>query len=172
MKKIRVLYVFLCCAVFLYAQDKPLRFIELGFDVDAAFANSFVSVGDIFNKERTFALDLNELAEQDLGLGVNAKAAVVFNVNVNSGLGFGIFASVKADTLGMIPHDLLSLLAEGNANNSYLYSDTMRLNANIFADLGLRVYKRFDKLKLTVLPALFLPLAYIPEPSLLYTIDT
>ncbi|MDR2150581.1 MAG: hypothetical protein LBO67_07190 [Spirochaetaceae bacterium] len=172
MKKTPVLCLFLCAALFLYAEDKPLRFIELGVEADAAFANSFISVRDIFNKERTFVLDLNKLAEHDLGLMVTAKATVFFNLALNAGLGFGLFTSIKADTVGTLPRTVLSLIAHGNADNQYMYSDTMRLTANVFADMGVRVYKKFGKLKLTALPALFIPLVYMPEPSVVYSVDT
>ena len=171
MKKIYIIY--LCfCTVLLYAQDKPLRFIELGIDVDTAFANSFIHVNDVFNKERTLALDLNKLAQNDISFTAQAKAGFFFNVNINSGFSVGLNAQVKVDSLGTLPRTLLSLLAVGNVDNPYIYSDTMKLNANVFADLGLSVYKRFKKLKITVQPALFVPLIYMPEPSVLYSIDT
>jgi hypothetical protein len=167
----------LCVVIFgtavLYAHDKPLRFFELGLDVNAAVANSFLGISDVFNEDHKVALDLNQLARNDLSVNAGASADLFLNINLSSTLSFGIFAGLDVRTVGTIPQNLLSLLSDGNAEHAYLYNDSMDINANVFALAGARFSTYLgSRLKMSIAPAFFVPLVYMPKPSIRYTVDT
>ncbi|MDR3123622.1 MAG: hypothetical protein LBU16_07595 [Treponema sp.] len=167
MRKLAALLLF-GAALSLGAQDKPHRFVEAGFDANLSFANSYLRTGDVFREKIT--LDFTKLAgELGNGLGVLAGARGEAFVNFNLGAlwGFGLFAGVDALGQFKIPQSMIELLTEGNDPDE-IYSDDFGLGAAAFFETGFWASAKVRRIKFTVRPAYFLPLAYLNKPRVNY----
>jgi hypothetical protein len=166
-KKLAAL-ILLGSALSLWAQDKPRRFIEAGFDAGGSFANSYLRTSDVF-KER-ITLDISQMAD-DLGDGLailfDAHGEAFVNFNLGALWGFGFF--VGLDSLGQfkIPQSMVELLSEGN-NPDKTYSDNLGLGAAAFLETGFWTSAKIRRIKFTIRPAYFLPLAYLSKPRANY----
>jgi hypothetical protein len=171
MKRISVVVLFLC-TLSLWAQDKPHRLIELGFDAGASFANSYLRAKDILRE--TVTLDVSQMAD-DLykGFGVlfDAHGKSFINVNLGASWGFGLFAGVDAVGQFKIPQSMVELLSRGNDLNKS-YSDNLGLGAASFLETGLWTSFKLRRIKFTVQPAYYVPLAYLGKPTVNYSFRT
>jgi hypothetical protein len=168
MKKLLALILF-GTALSLWAQDKPHRFVEAGFDANASFANSYLRTGDVFGERIT--LDISKMAgELGNGLGVffDSRGEVFVNFNLGAVWGFGFFAGVDALGQFKVPQSLVELLSEGNELDK-TYSDDLGLGAVAFFETGFWASAKVRRIKFTVRPAYFLPLAYVSKPRVNYT---
>jgi hypothetical protein len=160
------------CTLSLRAQDKPYRLIELGFDAGASFANSYLSMKDILRE--TVTLDLSRMTG-DLynGLGVffDAQGKAFINVNLGVSWGFGLFVGVDAMGQFKIPQSMVELLSLGNDLNKS-YSDDLGLGAASFLETGFWTSLKFRRIKFTVQPAYYVPLAYLGKPTVDYFFRT
>jgi hypothetical protein len=155
-------------ALSLWAQDKPHRFVETGVDVHGSFANSYLRTGDVFKEK--IVIDVSKMAGDlgnGLGLFLDAHAKTFINFNLGAVWGFGLFTGV--DVLGQfnIPQSMVELLSEGNQLDK-TYSDSLGLGAAVFLETGLWASAKIRRIKFTVRPAYFLPLAYLSNPRVNY----
>ncbi|WP_010256338.1 hypothetical protein [Treponema primitia] len=168
MKKISAAILFLC-TLSLWAQDQSHRFIEWGFDVDASFANSYLGTRDIM--QETVTLDLSNISsELKNGFGVffDTHGRTFLNVNLGVNWGVGVFAGVDAMGQFKIPQSLMELLTKGNSRKE-TYADNFGLGAASFLETGFWTSSRFRRIKFTVQPAYFVPLAYLGKPTVKYS---
>ncbi|MDR1249687.1 MAG: hypothetical protein LBK63_10325 [Treponema sp.] len=169
MKKLTAL-ILLGSAFSLWAQDKPHRFVETGFDIGGSFANSYLRTGDVFKEKIT--LDTSQMAG-DLGDGLallfDARGEAFVNFNLGTLWGFGFF--VGLDSLGQfkIPQSMIELLTEGN-DSGKTYTDNLGLGAAAFLETGFWASAKIRRIKFTIRPAYFLPLAYLNKPRANYTL--
>jgi hypothetical protein len=168
-KKLAAL-LFFCSTLSLWPQDKPHRFVETGFDVHGSFANSYLRTGDIF-KERIL-LDVSKMADDlgnGLGVFLDTRWELFLNLNLGALWGFGLFTGM--DGLGQvkIPQSMVELLAEGN-DPEKTYSDDFGLGAAVFYEAGFWVSAKIRRIKFTVRPAYYLPLVYLSNPRVDYSL--
>jgi hypothetical protein len=169
MKKLAALLLLFGFAVSLRAQDKPHRFVEAGFDAGASFANSYLRTGDVF-KER-ITLDVSKMAgELGNGLGILAGGygKAFLNFNLGALWGFGFFAGIDALGQFSIPQSMVELLSDGNDPDK-TYSEDFGLGAAVFLETGFWASSKIRRIKFTIRPAYFLPLAYLSSPRVNYT---
>jgi hypothetical protein len=152
----------------LWAQDKPHRFVETGFDVSGSFANSYLRTGDVFKEKIT--MDISKMAD-DLGNGLgvffDARGEIFLNLNLGSVWGFGFFTGMNALGQFKIPQSMVKLLAEGSRLDE-TYSDKLGLGAAAFLETGFWASAKIRRITFTVRPAYFLPLAYLSNPRVNY----
>ncbi|MDR2739789.1 MAG: hypothetical protein LBB68_08180 [Treponema sp.] len=167
MKRISVIVLFMC-TLSLRAQDKPHRLIELGFDAGASIANSYLIMKDILRE--TVTLDLSQMDDLYDGFSVlfNAHGKAFINVNLGVSWGFGLFAGADAMGQFKIPQSMVELLARGNDLNKS-YSDDLGLGAAAFLETGFWTSLKFRRIKFTVQPAYYVPLAYLGKPTVHYS---
>jgi hypothetical protein len=168
MKRLATLLLF-GFALSLWAQDKPHRLVEAGFDANLSFANSYMKAGDIFKEKIT--LDLSKMAgglRNGLGLFLGSRGEAFVNFNLGAVWGFGFFAGIDGMGQFKIPQSMVELLAEGNDLDK-TYSEDLGLGAAVFFETGFRVSAKIRRIKFTVRPAYFLPLAYLNKSRVHYT---
>jgi hypothetical protein len=166
-KKLAAL-ILLSSALSLWAQDKPRRFVEAGFDAGGSFANSYLRTGDIFKEKIT--LDTSQMAgdlRNGLAVLLDAHGEAFVNFNLGALWGLGFFAGL--DSLGQlrIPQSMIELLTKGNDPDKN-YSDNLGLGAAAFLETGFWASAKVRRIKFTVRPAYFLPLAYLSKPRVNY----
>ncbi|MDR2798608.1 MAG: hypothetical protein LBB80_09715 [Treponema sp.] len=156
----------------LYA-EKPRRFVEFGLDAGVGLANNLTGVRDIMKKN--IYLDLNSLSHSIKQGGVNLNTdidtAVFFNFNMGEIWGFGISGGVEGAINGNIPKSIFTLITEGNINQHVLEGD-LTVFGSIFADAAIDVHAKFGKLRVGIVPALYVPLIYIPKSTINYGLDS
>jgi hypothetical protein len=155
-------------ALSLGAQDKPHRFVEIGVDAGGSFANSYLRTRDVFKEK--IVLDISEMADElgnGLGVFLGSYGEAFVNFNLGAVWGFGLFAGVDAMGQFKIPQSMVELLAEGNDLDKN-YSDDLGLGAAAFFETGFWASAKIRRIKFTVRPAYFLPLAYLSEPRVNY----
>jgi hypothetical protein len=143
----------------------PDRVFELGVDVDAGFGNNLIKFEDVFNFRKTLLVDLSALSPGELFLTENAAASVFVNLNLGKRWRFGLFAGVQLDAYQSGPEEFTELLRRGNARTKSMKVG-MTGGAGLFADAGVKVENIRDRLRLTVKPAAYIPLIYIPPPDM------
>lgn len=155
----------------LYA-EKPHRFVELGLDAGVGLANNLTGIRDIMKKH--IFLDLNTLSDsiKDGGISINTDvdAGVFFNVNIG-GWGVGISGGVEGGINGNIPKEIFTLITEGNLHQ-HTFEGDLTVFGSIFADTAVDVHGQFGKLRVGVVPALYIPLIYIPKSTITYNLDS
>ncbi|MDR0785717.1 MAG: hypothetical protein LBE74_07540 [Treponema sp.] len=151
------------------------RFVEFGFNGNAGLSNNFVGLSDILKKN--IILNMSDLSgkikEDGWNINVNVDADVFFNFNVSSRWGFGIFTSVSGEINAAISKSFMTLIAEGNIKNPSQSGD-ISVSGGVFADVGLDMHGRFlkeNKLKISLIPSMFVPVVYIPKSGIMYQLD-
>ncbi|MDR2536298.1 MAG: hypothetical protein LBD29_09750 [Treponema sp.] len=167
-------------AVFLIAlsvqvqAEKPRRFVEIGADAEVGLANNLLGVPDIFKKN--IVIDMNELADKikDDGIKINTdiNAKGFFNFNIFEKGGFGLSAGVSGGVYGNIPKSILSFIAEGNIQD---HSPEGNFNAfgGVFADTAVDIHFKIlkNRLRIGLIPAMYIPVVYIPKSSIHYKLS-
>ncbi|MDR3249300.1 MAG: hypothetical protein LBT39_11000 [Treponema sp.] len=171
----RVLAVFLFPILFpgaLGAQDwsMPNRTVELGLDVDGGFGNSLIKIEDVFNIHKTLLIDLKSLPDGELFAGEQAAASAFINVNIGKDWSFGVFAGTQVDAFQSAPKEVADLLRKGNAKTKSV-DISMSGGGSAFVDAGIKAQFRVKKLRLTVKPAAYVPLIYVPPPEMDFDLD-
>jgi hypothetical protein len=147
----------------------PGRIFELGVDLDAGFGNNLIKFEDVFNFRKTLLIDLSALGPGELFLAENGGASAFLNLNLGR-WSFGVFAGVQVDSYQSAPEEFTELLRRGNIRTKSI-TVGMEGGAGVFADAGVKVETRRDKLRLTVKPAAYVPLLYVPSPDLNFNLD-
>lgn len=143
----------------------PNRIFELGIDVDAGFGNTVMKIGDVFNIHKTLLVDLSTLGPGEFYAGGNAAVSAFLNLNIGKDLSFGIFAGVQMDGFQSGPKEFTDLLRKGNARTKSVNVD-LSAGGSVFADAGIRATAQIKKLHLTLKPAAYSPLIYVPPPDI------
>jgi hypothetical protein len=147
--------------------------VEFGLDAGVGLANNLTGVRDIMKKN--IYLDLNSLSHSIKQGGVNLNTdidtAVFFNFNMGEIWGFGISGGVEGAINGNIPKSIFTLITEGNINQHVLEGD-LTVFGSIFADAAIDVHAKFGKLRVGIVPALYVPLIYIPKSTINYGLDS
>jgi hypothetical protein len=177
MKKKTLLFIIIgiLSVPFLFSQTpalawNPHRIAEFGFDVSAGFANSLLRLSDIFNVRKTITLNFNKISVRDMMFQAGGKGSVFFNFNVKS-LSFGLFGGFEVDGFAGASEDLIRLIKEGNGRGG-TFDGTLMAGASVFVDAGIRASFPVKRLRLTVKPAVFAPLLYVPPPDISWRMDT
>lgn len=165
------LLIFSCLFAAPLYGEKPYRSAELGGNIDAAFANNYFGSSDIFNFQNKVLLDFRQKPLENFALNADIGADFFFNINIGERLSFGLFAGVDAAMYAEVSKSLFSLLGQGNSQ-AHSFSGNALLGGSAYADAGVKVGARTGALRLTVKPAMYVPLFYLPNPSIAYSVDT
>jgi hypothetical protein len=145
------------------------RWFEVGFDAGVGVANNFVGVSDIL--KQNIIIDMTkigtEINKNGISLGFNVDADVFINMNFVEKWGFGLFSTVSGSVNLNLPKSIFTLVSEGNINQ-HSQSGSITAFGGIFADAGVDIHARplkDNKLKVSLIPAAFLPIMYIPKAS-------
>jgi hypothetical protein len=169
------LFAIICLSVVssfaLFGWEMPGRYFELGLDLDIGMANRSLSWGDIFNSARTVEIDLDKLGDQEFGLDYITRGNFFMNVQTKGKykIGVGIFSGVESNLFGSLSQDAVELLVKGNGGASSL-EGSAAMGGSVFANVGLRGTATIQKWKFTVSPAVFIPLFYMSNPDISYTL--
>ena len=154
---------------------EPLRRFDWElFAMNVGVTNNFVGATDILRE--TIKINLTEMASRvgEEGVLFNAdvlfKSAMHFNSSANTS-GFGFFAALDGRLDLSAPETLLSWIARGNAGNTQA-SGAFSVSGAVFAEAGFHRYVDVKKWRIDIRPAWFVPLVYIPQSEVDFTIET
>jgi len=172
MKKLIALSCLLAALVGISAQESR-RFFELGVDVEAGFANNYLGWNDIFTE--TIVIDLNQM-NSDLGkmgfmVGLGMGADTYMNLTIPKKFSIGFNTGVSASGGITVPGSLFELLAEGNDPDK-TYAGKLDVNADVYGFTDISIGLKAGPIWLTVTPAFYMPLLYIPDPDVTYSFVT
>jgi hypothetical protein len=148
------------------------RYFELGIDAQATAANNYFSAKDLLVKDLVF--DLKKIAQQmpSNGLVVNAFVAapkIYWNLNLKNGFHLGSAFGIEGNVTGNIGKNLFDLLGNGNSGSSTINVDG-NAAADVFAYYDISAGFKLDQLRITVTPALFIPLVHAETTSMNATV--
>ncbi|MDR0556427.1 MAG: hypothetical protein LBG43_00945 [Treponema sp.] len=149
------------------------RYFEFGVNnVGAGFANNFLGIGDILRKQIVVNRELFEKIKTD-GFMVDADVDADAFINLNTrNWGVDITASVAGDVGFQAPKSLFTLLVEGN-KDLHSSSGTFSVYGAVYAEAAVDIHTRLLKskrLKISVIPSLFIPMLYIPKNGFSYNL--
>ena len=154
--------------------DFARQYFEFGLNVGAGFDSGFIGITDALQKN--VVIDLSDFAGDNYkdGAGINTGLSTnfyinVMNISIGKGLwSFGIFADVQGDINMNVSQSMLTLIAEGNANQ-HDSSGGISVSGGIFTGLNLRASAQYEvwgrPLRVGVRPTIFTPVVYIPSNS-------
>ena len=169
MKKLLFIHLLLICAMTVSAEENqekipPVRLKNRGFEIaliktHVGFNNSFIAAKDIF--KQTAVIDYGDLTNGfKTNAGVNIAPAAI-NINWKDRWGFGLdMANISVFGNVEISKNLLQFQQSEN--------DKFGVGASAFLDFGIPTFFHIRKLKVTLRPAVYLPIAYT-EPGVIYT---
>jgi hypothetical protein len=169
MKKLILICAFFLFITSLWAEIEP-RVFEVGVDADAGFANNFLAMKDIFTPGKAVEVNIDDLAEKYFSLNASAGARAFVNVDFKK-FQLGLSTGVEMASYGNISEDVTKLLANGNVNNRYVNGEAV-LGGSLFYDLTIGATLVLDKWKFGLAPAGYIPLLYVPKPSISMVLDT
>ncbi|MDR3343423.1 MAG: hypothetical protein LBT14_11685 [Treponema sp.] len=170
MKKTVPISMFLLWGASLWA-EKPLRYVEFGFDSSVGFASNYIGIGDIFNADQVVNLNLNTVPSGDFEVNADLGMQVFFNMNFGEKFGLGFFAGVHSIVYQSLSHTFLKFLSQGNGDLRQ-YTADITLGGSVFADTGIKASVNIGKLKVGISPALYVPILYMPKPAIQYRFDS
>jgi hypothetical protein len=153
-----------------FPAGEPHRMLEFGIDGGAYVANNLLRLGDVFNVRKTLTIDLVDAQVRELFAAAGGEADVFFNVNLRNGYGIGLFAGLDGVFYGTASESLMRLLGRGNAESGS--SDgNLDMGGSVFAEAGIKASGKFDRLRLAVKPAVFVPIIFAPASRADYSVD-
>jgi len=173
MKKILIIFVLILVPFCVFAKGKAEkkktldRTFEIGLlNIDVNFANSFLTVKDIFKE--VIIIDLDKLSDGfKINFGLNIVPLYI-NYNSKKGWGVGLSAGVSAFGVVNLSGNMLSL------------SEAVKENSDVggaaFSSLTFNTFYDVKKFKIKFNPSLYNALAYVTPPgsmtsSVIYTLD-
>jgi hypothetical protein len=153
-----------------FSTGEAHRMLEFGVDGGAYVANNLLRLGDIFNVRKTLTIDLTDASVRELFAAAGGEADVFFDLNFRNGYGIGVFAGLDGVFYGTAPESLMRLLGRGNAGSGS-FSGISDMGGSVFAEAGIKGTGKFDKLRLAVKPAVFVPIIFVPASRVDYSID-
>jgi hypothetical protein len=167
--------ILLCCLLLSFLMplqaEKPKRYGEFGFDVNAGAANNFLGLSDVFNAERTIVLDPGKMPGDGFWLNTSAETRFFLNVNMGEKYSLGLFMGVDVAVYGNLSSELFKFLSEGNENMRD-FTGTAAAGGSVFVDAGIKTRAQFGKLIIGLTPAVYVPVVYIPPPVIRYHLDS
>lgn len=155
----------------------PCRIFEIGIDANAAASNNYFDIRDILTENVVF--DLQKIAKEmpSGGLDVNTMFDADFFTAVNTSPKFRLkfFTGIDGSGVMNVPSQLFELLATGNSIGE---SENINVSASasIFAEMGFTYHTTVDtsygSFGLTLTPAYYLPIAYMPDVDATVTYST
>jgi hypothetical protein len=147
------------------AQKKPFRFknrtFELGFNMQAGFANDFTTTSEILKK--TVVVDVSNFEK---GLKIDAGAYITplsLNLNWKDKWGGGLFAGLEAAANMDISGNMVTFKKTDE--------DNFGAGGAVFLDIGTHAFFYIDDFKIKIKTSGFIPLAYV-EPGITYRFIT
>jgi hypothetical protein len=135
------------------------RGFEVGINVGAGFSNNLMSAEDIFRE--TVELDLDNLTD-DLGINFGLDITPFYFKFSGEKFGYGLSINIDATGIFNLSKELIALNTAVDKKSE--------LNAAIYVDAGIDIFFNISKLKVSLRPAAFYPLAIL-KSSFLYTFD-
>ena len=152
---------------------KPHRIFEIGVDAQAAAANSYFNLNNIFQKD--IVIDLtkitNDMPRSGFSVGFYDKEQVFINLNISSRFRFSVFTDVEASGRFSISKDLFELLSSGLNVGSTKTVDVIGY-ADMFADIGASFQTLVNNYGIRITPTYFIPLLYVPKTKATGTLVT
>ena len=150
------------------------RYVEIGLDLGAGFANNFIGLSDIF--QQNIVIDLSELNDRinrnGIELNADLAAKTFININPRERWGFGFSSGITGGIYGNIPKSLINFIAEGNINQRS-FDGEFAVSGGVFWDTTISFHSQVkDKVRIRLAPSLFIPLIYIPRSSFNYFVNT
>jgi hypothetical protein len=144
------------------------RYFEAGFDVQAAATNNYFDVKSLLVKN--LVIDLKKIADEmpSNGLVVNAFVAApesFWNLNLKNGFHLGSAFGIEGNVTGNIGSNLFDLLGYGNADSTTT-DVSGYIKADVFAYYNVSAGFKLDRLRITVTPALFVPVIHAETTSM------
>jgi hypothetical protein len=173
MKKILIIILLIFVPFCVFAKGKTEkkktldRTFEIGLlNIDVNFANSFLTVKDVFHE--VIIIDLDKLSDGfKINLGFNIVPLYI-NYNSKKGWGVGLSAGVSAFGVVNLSGNMLSL--------SEAVKDNSDLGGAVFSSVTVNSFYDVKNLKIKFNPSLYTALAYVAPPrnmtsSVIYTLD-
>jgi hypothetical protein len=178
MKKAAMIYSILVTGIISLSAETSVEFstgethrmLEFGVDGGAHAANNLLRLGDVFNVRKILTVDLTNAHVRELSVAAGGEADVFFNVNFQNGYAIGVFAGLDGIFYGTASESLMRLLSRGNAVSGS-FSGNFDMGGSVFAEAGIKGTGKFDRLRLAVKPAVFVPVIFIPVSGADYLID-
>jgi hypothetical protein len=142
-----------------FPEDQERKYAEIGFDLDAGLSNTFFTIKDLFFSGGILDINLKELQAKNVAAALNGRAEIFVNVPAVPVIDVGIFIGGDAAASGLFPSSLFRLLTNDYAGS---IDSLVNFGGSLMWDTGLRLEGEFQKWKLTVSPAFYMPLLYIP----------
>ncbi|GHV42791.1 hypothetical protein AGMMS49546_22620 [Spirochaetia bacterium] len=175
MKKTTLLAVLLISAfVFLPAEETPHRKRwEIGSDLGMGFANNMVGIGDILKKNILVDLDAigPSLGDRGAMMDLNLFGDAFFNLTVKQKYFLTFFTGFDGGINGITSKSFIELVSQGNRNNHSSSGDMANISGAVFGEAGAGFKTAVKKFKLGGSAAYYVPLFYIPQGNLKYTLD-
>jgi hypothetical protein len=152
-----------------FSTGEPHRMLEFGIDGGAHVANNLLRLGDIFNVHKTLTVDLVDAQVRELFAAAGGEADVFFNVNLRNGYGIGIFAGLDGVFYGTASESLMRLLGRGNADSGSS-NGNLDMGGSVFAEAGIKASGKFDRFRLAIKPAVFVPIIFAPASRVDYSV--
>jgi hypothetical protein len=167
MKKILIIIFLILVPFCVFAKGTTERTFEIGLlNIDFNFANSFLSIKDVFHE--VIIIDLDKLSDGfKINFGLNIVPLYV-NFNSKKGWGFGLSSGVSAFGVVNLSGNMLTI--------SEAIKDNSDVGGAAFSSLTLNSFYDVKKLKIKLNPSLYTALVYVAPPrnmtsSVVYTLD-
>lgn len=145
---------------------KPARYVEVGVESAAGASNSYFSAKEFMVKD--LVIDLGKVASEMGSGGWKAeffdREKVFLNVNAGEKFRLGLFAGVDAGGYLNIGSELFDFLGSGYRVGE---SKSVELNGyvDVFADAGVSIRTKIRDFGVTITPAYYVPLIYMPSTT-------
>jgi hypothetical protein len=171
MKKLLFVCLFLASFAAALWAEKPRRYVEFGVDADISMANNHFNILDSFEQEGFDTIDVSGLSGKGVfGFGA-ADTRAFLNINFGEKFGLGFFVGEQATMYSHVSRDLFQYLADKNRDTQE-FTASLSVGASVFMDAGVETRFRLGKLKLGIVPAVYVPLLYMPPVNVQTLVDT
>ncbi len=144
------------------------RYFEIGFDMQAVATNNYFDANSLLVKD--LVIDLKKIADEmpSNGLVVSAFVAApesYWSLNLKNGFHLGSAYGIEGNVTGNIGKNLFDLLGYGNEDSTAINVDGY-VKADVFAYYNVSAGVKLDSLRITVTPALFIPVMHAETSSM------
>jgi hypothetical protein len=149
------------------------RYFEIGFDAEAIATNNYFDAKSLLVKD--LVIDLKKIADEmpSNGLLINAFITApesYWNLNLKNGFHLGSAFGIEGNATGNIGRNLFNLIGYGNADSTTIDVDGYA-KADVFAYYNVSAGMKLDSMRITVTPALFIPLMHAETSSMNASIE-
>ncbi|MDR1058774.1 MAG: hypothetical protein LBL43_04425 [Treponema sp.] len=157
----------------LWADLKP-RYFEWGlFNLDLGFGNNFLSWSDVINPSHTLKINFDELPRKAFGMEADGEIKTWFNIQTRGKYQVGVNLSAGVEMVSFLGFSkgLNRFLANGNGQSTSI-SGSVDGGASVFGTVELKGSAKVGRWKFFAAPGVFIPLLYIRNPSVSYTLNS